>query len=192
MTWIQTNSQKKFHPLDPKTEMVDVRDIFHALSHLCRYNGHANTLYTVAHHSVLVAKMVEALGGTREEIKWGLAHDFAEAYCGDMPSPIKNHPSMAAFREMESKVMAVIAEKIGLVGPEPAIVKDVDRAMIYFEAKSFLVFDGVHPDWPFTDTSDVMKKAMASIGGIESVAHTPPPRMAVWLGLEYENKFLLG
>ena len=55
MDWIQTYSGKKFYPLDPRPEDIDIRDIAHALSLNCRFNGHCRCFYSVAEHSVGVS-----------------------------------------------------------------------------------------------------------------------------------------
>ena len=52
--WIQTYTGKKFDidNLDPS--MVCLEDIAHALSMLCRYNGHSEVFYSVAEHCVMI------------------------------------------------------------------------------------------------------------------------------------------
>ena len=48
--WMQTYSGKRYYPVDPRIEDVDINDIAHALSHLCRYGGHCSRFYSVAEH----------------------------------------------------------------------------------------------------------------------------------------------
>ncbi len=92
--WIQTYTGKKFYPMDSKVEDICIEDIAHSLSLLCRFNGHCTEFYSVAQHSVFVSNLV----GKREEktdiffkrlARLGLLHDAAEAYLGDIVSPIK-------------------------------------------------------------------------------------------------------
>ena len=40
MSEIMTYTKKMFDPLRPKPELVDITDIAHSLSMLCRANGH--------------------------------------------------------------------------------------------------------------------------------------------------------
>ena len=40
MSEIMTYTKKMFDPLHPKTELIDIEDIAHALSMLCRANGY--------------------------------------------------------------------------------------------------------------------------------------------------------
>lgn len=43
--WIQTYTGRKFTPLSPQPEDVDIVDIAHALSLMCRFNGHCKEFY---------------------------------------------------------------------------------------------------------------------------------------------------
>ena len=74
-SWLQTYTGKKFYPFDPREEEVDILDIAHALSQLCRFGGHTKEFYSVAEHCVLVSMCCPS------EVKLlGLLHDAAEAY----------------------------------------------------------------------------------------------------------------
>lgn len=86
-----------------------IQDIAHALSNICRFGGHIPRFYSVAQHCCFVADLVPY--PARLE---GLMHDAAEAYIGDMVTPIKHLPSMYGFRALESKVEAAIAKAFGL------------------------------------------------------------------------------
>ena len=56
--FITTWTGKRFNPLKPDATKVDIRDIAHALSQLCRFGGHCTKFYSVAEHSILVSRMV--------------------------------------------------------------------------------------------------------------------------------------
>lgn len=89
MTWILTNSARPFDLLNPRAENVITTDLAHALSLVCRFNGHCAHHYSVAQHSLLVAYIIEKEGGTPEEQLAGLLHDGTEAYISDLTRPLK-------------------------------------------------------------------------------------------------------
>jgi 5'-deoxynucleotidase YfbR-like HD superfamily hydrolase len=66
------------------TGVINITDIAHALSHSCRYNGHTSEFYSIAQHSCLIADLAED-----RDAQWALLHDAAEAYMGDLVSPLK-------------------------------------------------------------------------------------------------------
>ena len=72
--WLQTFTGKAFFPLDPRPEEMDIFDIAHALSNLCRYGGHCNKFYSVAEHSVLVSILCRLYYGEQVALQ-GLLHD---------------------------------------------------------------------------------------------------------------------
>lgn len=91
--WALTQSGIHFYLADPTPDAINIEDIAAGLSRTCRFNGqlsdeHIDDIYTVAQHSVYVARMVEMIGH-KEAIFWALMHDAAEAYYGDMISPLK-------------------------------------------------------------------------------------------------------
>lgn len=89
MTWILTNGALPFDLLNPRAEDILTTDLAHALSLVCRYNGHCAHHYSVGQHSLLVAYIIEKEGGTPEEQLAGLLHDGTEAYISDLTRPLK-------------------------------------------------------------------------------------------------------
>jgi hypothetical protein len=112
--WMQTYTGKRFTPLDPRPEDVDAVDIAHALSLLCRYNGHVDRFYSVAEHCVHLARWIHWKTGDRNLTRWALLHDAAEAYIGDMIWPLKAH--MPDFQDVDAFVTGAIAKRFGLEG----------------------------------------------------------------------------
>jgi uncharacterized protein len=110
--WMQTFTGKAFVPLDPRPDLIDRRDIAHALSLLCRYGGHASRFYSVGEHSLLISRALERDGAPLDVIRWGLMHDAAEAYLGDVIRPVKR--SMPIYRDAEARLLEVIAAVFGL------------------------------------------------------------------------------
>lgn len=121
--WLQTYSGRQFWPLDPRADEVFIEDVAHALSMQCRYAGHCLRFYSVAEHSVLLARHVSP-----ESRLWALLHDASEAYLVDVPRPVK--PFLPGYKQAENSVMAAICERFGLPHEMPAEVKAADRAII--------------------------------------------------------------
>ena len=69
---------------DPSNAPVDVNVLALVLSRLARFNGHTRQFYSVAQHSVFVSHLVPD-----DHALAGLLHDAAEAYVGDIASPLK-------------------------------------------------------------------------------------------------------
>ncbi len=128
-SWIQTYTGKRF---DPEAPEFDIYDIAHGLSNTCRFAGQAKLFYSVAEHSILVAK---ALEGTGYELE-GLLHDAAEAYLGDVPAPIKKR--LPDLQSLELRIEEAIAAHFGLAWPRPAAVTRADLAVLATEAATLM------------------------------------------------------
>ena len=100
--WIQTAGCFQFFPVNPDPLKICVDDVAEALSKICRFGGHCRGFYSVAQHSVLVSYLCPT------KPLAGLLHDAAEAYVGDIPSPLK--PLLVGFQEIEDRVAACVAE----------------------------------------------------------------------------------
>lgn len=136
MSWMQTFTGRKFYPLDPKPENINLRDIAHALALQCRFGGHCQVFYSVAEHSVRVANEL-----ADEHKAWGLMHDAAEAYLTDIPRPIKGR--FGDYRKFEARLLEAVAERFNL-GPGPGdTVMNMDNTMLATEARDLL---GPAPD----------------------------------------------
>jgi uncharacterized protein len=51
-TAIQTVGGRRVHPLEPAPEDIELDDVAHALSNLCRFGGHSRTFFSVAQEFV--------------------------------------------------------------------------------------------------------------------------------------------
>lgn len=115
-SWIMTYTGKQFDLVNPKPEMVDLLDIAHSLSQNCRFTGHTRRFYSVATHSILVAKKMRDDGLSAYLQILGIAHDFSEAYLTDINRPLKALLG-PIYTDMEDKVQACILEHFNI--PEP-------------------------------------------------------------------------
>lgn len=129
---ITTYTGIQFDPLHPDPEKIRIEDIAHALSFLCRGNGHVKTFYSVGQHCLAAAQEAEARGDSRRVILGALLHDATECYLSDVPHPYK--ANMPRYRELEERLLqAVFVQFLGgpLTPEETAEVKQIDRALMY-------------------------------------------------------------
>jgi len=132
---IGTYSGRGVNPLCPKPKDICIDDIAHALSNICRFNGHCREFYSVAQHCVYVAAALWNCG--TDNCLCGLMHDASEAYLGDVITPIKTGTDMRMLYMLhEQRLQRVIARKFKFTYPEPYIVHYVDKRLLYIEADS--------------------------------------------------------
>lgn len=112
--------------MDPQPSDFHIRDIAHALSNLCRFNGQCKRFYSVAEHSLLCSYLVP-----QEYALEALLHDATEAYCGDMVFPLK--AMLPAFVEVEQRIDAAIRTRFGLPAVMTPEVHLADRRMVHLE-----------------------------------------------------------
>jgi hypothetical protein len=135
--YLQTVSGRWVNPFDPDPEQLDSGDIARALANQCRFGGHCRVFYSVAQHSVIVARLVEERGGDVEDVFAALMHDATEAYLGDMPHPLKHRSALGAeFKAAEDHLEQVILERFSIKADVPEI-KRADRALLATERRAF-------------------------------------------------------
>jgi len=144
---ILTHSGLHFNLLAPDPDLIEIEDIAHALSHLCRFTGHTRQFYSVAEHSVRVSCLVPP--AYRLE---ALLHDAAEAYIGDVSSPLK--ALLPAYRGIEHNIDHAIRARFGLPLAQTHCVKQADLVMLATERRDLMSNDdtpwempqGIEPD----------------------------------------------
>lgn len=136
--FMQVFPARKFWTMDPRASEVTLEAIATSLAHQCRYAGHMSVdlHYSVAEHSVHIARWILKETGNVEWALCGLMHDASEAYLVDVPRPIKG--SLPQYRAIESKVMAVICERFKLPLKMPDIVKEADDRIIADEVHAIM------------------------------------------------------
>jgi 5'-deoxynucleotidase YfbR-like HD superfamily hydrolase len=131
--YIWTYSGKRLYFDDP-TPSLDINDIAHALSQLCRWTGHTRSFYSIAQHCVLVSEHV-----TPGLELLGLLHDAAEAYVNDLSKPLKI--SIAGeYAVIEDRLDAAIYAKFGLTvtAQDRRALKCADLRVAVTEARDLL------------------------------------------------------
>lgn len=128
MTWIVTSSGREFHFDNPQPRQIDIEDIATSLSRSARFNGHGSHTYSVAQHSVVVSLLVSS-----DRALKALLHDAAEAYFGDIVSPLKQ--MFPLIKVMEEHAQAVIYRKFGLPDEEDPAIKQADLVALATERR---------------------------------------------------------
>ena len=137
--YITTYSGTHFTPTEPNAASLHITDIAHALSLICRGNGHVKTFFSVGQHCIHCALEAQARGYSNRVILACLLHDAGEAYMSDVPRPLK--PYIADYKIIEGKLLNTIYEKyLGslLTTEEEALVQKVDDDMLYYDLWNLL------------------------------------------------------
>lgn len=146
MSQIMTFTKKMLDPLNADPRDIDIVDIAHALSLLCRANGHFPHFYSVAQHSINCMLEAKARGDSNRVQLGCLLHDGSEAYLSDVTRPVKPH--LVGYAAMEDKLQNQIFDKWitpPLTEEERTQVFDIDDAVLYFE---FLTLTGLRLSMP--------------------------------------------
>ncbi len=145
MSHITTFSGEDFDPLHPDVAKIHITDIAHALSMMCRANGHFSRFYSVGQHCVNCAVEAQARSYSKKVQLGCLLHDASEAYIADITRPVK--PYLSNYMEIEERLQSLIYQKFI---PEPlssedfAQIKQIDDLMLVCEFNTLMckpVFD---------------------------------------------------
>lgn len=132
--YITTYTGKHVYPLNPDPEDFDIEDIAHALSMICRGNGHVNCFYSVGEHCIACALEAEARGYSVRVILGCLLHDAGECYLSDVPRPFKKF--LKDYQQMEDKLLDCIYRKFlgsTLTEEEQRKIKEIDNDVLAYD-----------------------------------------------------------
>lgn len=133
MSKITTYKGLYIDPLQPNEDDIDIQDIAHALSLLCRGNGHVRFFYSVAQHSLACAKEAKQRGYDQRIQLGCLLHDASEAYLADVPRPLKEQ--WKTYIKVENHLQTMIFEKYidpTLTNDELEKIFEIDDAMLSY------------------------------------------------------------
>ena len=139
MNHITTYTGKHFELLNPDPEKILIEDIAHALSLICRGNGHVKTFWSVGQHCICCAQEARARGYSERVALAALLHDASECYMSDIPRPFKQ--DLPEYREREDRLIRMVYEKFlgsALTPEEEALVKEVDDVLLWYDLDNLL------------------------------------------------------
>ena len=137
--YITTYSKVHFYIMEPRPQDIRIRDIAHALSLICRANGHFPAFYSVAQHSLACYYEAKERNYSDRVALACLLHDASEAYLSDLTRPVKKNMTM--YRQVEQQLQTMIYEKFMDNAPTAAemeLIKSVDDATLFYEFLHFM------------------------------------------------------
>lgn len=88
------------------------------------YSGQCRRFYSVAEHSLFVSELCDFKLAA-------LLHDAAEAFVGDLPSPLKS--LLPEYKRIETRIQGVIFDRFGLGKDIPPEVKATEKRVLAAE-----------------------------------------------------------
>lgn len=137
--FISTLSVQQFYFLNPDPKDILIADIAHSLSLICRFGGHCNVFYSVAEHSIILAKALEDEGADTLTVMAGLLHDAEEAYLPDITRPVKN--VMPEAKKIYAILETAIEMKFHLQAADWERIKEMDSRLVVTEAKALGIWN---------------------------------------------------
>ena len=129
-------------------DQVRLKEVAHCSSKICRYNGFVRIFYSVAEHQLLCKELAEMEAPNWKELhRHALLHDAAEAYIGDISTPLKK--LLPDYRKIEEHVEECVRVKFDLRNWSDWIwleVKRIDKQAFFIEGTHILY--GQYPDLP--------------------------------------------
>ena len=139
--YITTYTGQHFEPTNPDPELIRIEDIAHALSMICRGNGHVKTFWSVGQHCICCAREAAVRGLSKSNGTCMLAFMMqVNAICLMFPTPFKNElPNIE--RSRKNHLLGIIYEKFlgsDLTEEEQKELKKIDHAMLWYDLEHLL------------------------------------------------------
>lgn len=169
-TMVNIRDNKYMDYLNPKPDDIDLKDIAHGLSQMCRYTSRTSHFWSVAQHSLLVASLMDK----PEDKIHALLHDAPEAYIGDINSVLKNIiQEKFDIKSLEKNILACIYSKLNIGLPDADTykrVKDADIVALMVEGTSLINLKAVD-EWNIpVDKEKIMDLVHSNIVSKSSVS----------------------
>lgn len=151
--WVMTRSGRAIDLVHPDPREITLADVANALARIPRFNGHGAFVWSVAAHSLAIARHLAEAGEAPEVVVGGLLHDAAEYVLGDTPAPVKwalgryaYAPQItAALRHLDdtitAAIFAAVAPHVSATHARGPSVKSRDRRILLDERAA--LFPGV-------------------------------------------------
>ena len=137
--YITTYTGEHFRLLEPDPQLIKIEDIAHALSMICRGNGHVKTFWSVGEHCICCAKEAAERGFSNRMVLACLLHDASECYMSDVPRPFKKE--LGFYQEQEEKLLRIIYRKFlgsDLTEAEQAQLREIDNDLLWYDLEVLL------------------------------------------------------
>ncbi len=146
--WQRMLSGRRLDLLDPSPVDIEISDIAHGLARVARWNGQTrgDHAYSVAQHSILVTRLLEASQekASPDVLLAALLHDAAEYVIGDMISPFKSVVG-GGYKTVEAALQQAIHIRVGLTGKlstsTKKAIKKADQIAAWLEATQLAGFE---------------------------------------------------
>lgn len=137
--WKPLPSGRAIDLLNPSEYTFTITEVNDLLSKVRRFNGYG---ITVAQHSAMVADTILKITGNPHLAMMGLLHDSAEAYIGDISTPVKQVLG-EPLSQLETSIRAVINDQLFpqanyLTTGFEVIVKWVDMMALHYELNDLI------------------------------------------------------
>lgn len=190
--------------LEPDANEMRIESLAHGLAKKDRATGFYNRVFSIAEHSILASRIAneicKAKGMSEVDTNTAtletLMHDGAEAYLIDMPRPIKHHPLMQEFRDMEHNMQYVVNGRfLGYFHHKfKDIVKQADNEALMFEFWNYMDGSRNYMPWCNNWNAQLIDKACRGLRFINNEIHWRQAKalfMDEYHELKKKNKYVL-
>lgn len=146
--YITTYGGTHFFPAEPDMKDFHISDVAHALSLICRGNGHVKQFFSVGQHCIDCALEAEARGYSKRVVLACLLHDASEAYMSDVPRPFKKY--LKDYAVFEDRLLSLVYRKYlgsDVSEEEQGLIKQIDNDVLAYDLL-YLLGEGCEEDLP--------------------------------------------